>query len=554
MNLPRLLFRYPGGKFYALKLLRPFWQNTPHDEYREVMVGGGAVFFDKPKVRHNWLNDKHEDLMTTYRAVADPELREQLVELFEKEVATKERHAEMKEFVPRNDFEIALKFYYLNRTSFSGKTRSPSWGWRPVRSLPPNRWNERIRPCGVKLEDTRMTCLDFEDVVTAPSFGASTLLFVDPPYFHAKQENHYSESFSENDHYRLATVLEKTSHKFFLTYDDCKEVRELYSFARNFPLEFVYRIDNSRDRGGRRKYGQELVITNYDPQIAVDKPFTHTENEAAHSEIATRMMDRSIKSPFRFPGSKAQAIKYIRPHWECNPHTEYREPFLGGGAVFFSKPRVPSIWLNDIDEGLVTTYKTIQDAESCSLLIERVSQEEATKERHTEMKHWKPKTALDIAHRYFYLNRTSYSGIMKKPAWGYHPKKSVPPERWEPRILQAHEKLQGVKITSQDFKSVIEAPTRNDSVFMFIDPPYYEADQKRAYEHSFTQTDHARLAAILKETDLPFCLTYDNCEPVRDLYDWATITSVSWRYHTANSRKASRKMGQELIISNYKLE
>jgi DNA adenine methylase len=266
------------------------------------------------------------------------------------------------------------------------------------------------------------------------------------------------------------------------------------------------------------------------------------------------MMDRSTKSPFRFPGSKAQAIKYIRPHWEGNPHTEYREPFLGGGAVFFSKPRVPSIWLNDIDEGLVTTYKTIQDAESCSLLIERVSQEEATKERHTEMKHWKPKTALDIAHRYFYLNRTSYSGIMKKPAWGYHPKKSVPPERWEPRILQAHEKLQGVKITSQDFKSVIEAPVQNDSVFMFIDPPYYEADQKRAYEHSFTQTDHARLAAILKETDLPFCLTYDNCEPVRDLYDWATITSVSWRYHTANSRKASRKMGQELIISNYKLE
>ncbi|MCK4280166.1 MAG: DNA adenine methylase, partial [Candidatus Thorarchaeota archaeon] len=128
------------------------------------------------------------------------------------------------------------------------------------------------------------------------------------------------------------------------------------------------------------------------------------------------------------------------------------------------------------------------------------------------------------------------------------------PERWEPRILQAHEKLQGVKITSQDFKSVIEAPSERDSVFMFIDPPYYEADQKRAYEHSFTQTDHVRLAAILKKTDLPFCLTYDNCEPVRNLYDWATITPVSWRYHTANSRKASRKMGQELVISNYKLE
>jgi len=554
VNLPRLLFRYPGGKFYALKLLRPFWQNTPHDEYREILVGGGAVFFDKPKVKHNWLNDKHEDLITTYRAVADPKLREQLVDLFEKEVATKERHAEMKEFVPKDDFEIALKFYYLNRTSFSGKTRSPSWGWRPVRSLPPNRWKERIRPCGEKLEGTELTCLDFEDVITAPSHGEKTLLFVDPPYFHARQENHYSESFSEKDHYRLATVLEKTSHKFFLTYDDCKEIRELYSFARTYPLEFVYRIDNSRDRDGRRKYGQELIITNYDPQIAMEEITLLTKNSATHSETTTRQMDRSIKSPFRFPGSKAQAIKYIRPHWEGNPHAEYREPFLGGGAVFFSKLRVPSIWLNDIDEELVATYRTIQDAELCSLLIERVSQEEATKERHTEMKQWKPKTPLDIAHRYFYLNRTSYSGIMKKPAWGYHAKKSVPPDRWAPRILQAHEKLQGVKITSQDFKSVIEAPPESDSVFMYIDPPYYEADQKRAYEHSFIQTDHERLAVLLKETDLSFCLTYDNCEPVRALYDWATITPVSWRYHTANSRKASRKMGHELIISNYKLE
>ena len=551
MNLPRLLFRYPGGKFYALKMLRPFWQNIYHDEYREVMVGGGAVFLDKPKVQHNWLNDKHDALMLTYRVVANPEIREKLVKVFENEVATKDRHAEMKEFVPKNEFEKARKFIYLNRTSFSGKMKSPAWGWRPVRSLPPNRWKERIRPCGKKLEGVKLTCLDFEEVIKAPPQGKSTLLFIDPPYFKAKQESHYSVSFVRDDHYRLAKALKQTKHKFFLTYDDCAEIRNLYSFARINPMEFVYRIDNSRDRGGKRKYGQELVITNYDHKITLEKWLPVPEKKVSKKRIAKTTADRIIKSPFRFPGSKAQAIKYIRPHWEFNPHVEYREPFLGGGAVFFSKPKVPSIWLNDIDEELVTTYKTMQDAESCSLLIERVSQEEATKERHTEMKHWKPKTALDIAYRYFYLNRTSYSGIMKKPAWGYHPKKSVPPERWAPRILQAHEKLQGVRITSQDFKSVIEAPAQSDSVFMFIDPPYYEADQKRAYEHSFIEKDHRRLARALKKIKYPFCLTYDNCESVKELYSWAEVSPVSWRYHTANSRKATRKMGRELIISNY---
>jgi len=35
-----------------------------------------------------------------------------------------------------------------------------------------------------------------------------------------------------------------------------------------------------------------------------------------------------VKSPFRFPGSKAQAIKFIRPFWEAVDHDEYREESL----------------------------------------------------------------------------------------------------------------------------------------------------------------------------------------------------------------------------------
>ena len=43
-----LPFRYPGGKFYALNILRPFWENIEHDEYREPFAGG-AWSFNKPK-------------------------------------------------------------------------------------------------------------------------------------------------------------------------------------------------------------------------------------------------------------------------------------------------------------------------------------------------------------------------------------------------------------------------------------------------------------------------------------------------------------------------
>jgi len=265
----------------------------------------------------------------------------------------------------------------------------------------------------------------------------------------------------------------------------------------------------------------------------------------------TLKFSEPIKSPFRFPGSKAQAIKFIKPFWEAVSHDEYREPFFGGGAVFFAKPKVKFNWLNDISSDLITTCKIVADPKRRKELISKVIMEIANKKRHEEIKNWQPQDTLEIAHRFFYLNRTSYSGIMKKPAWGYHDKKSVPPQRWGKRIEESGLKLEGTKLTSEDFSKVIEAPRSGNSVFMFIDPPYFKADQKRAYEFSFKIEDHLRLAQILKKTPHKFCLTYDDCKEIRELYSWARIHPVSWRYHTANSNKAKRKMGSELIITNF---
>jgi len=269
------------------------------------------------------------------------------------------------------------------------------------------------------------------------------------------------------------------------------------------------------------------------------------------NESTTLQDDLSIKSPFRFPGSKAQAIKFLKPFWEKIAHDEFREPLVGGGAMFFAKPKVKYVWLNDIDSDLITTYKIIQDPQLRKKLIPKLIVEKANKKRHTEIKEFVSKNEIETAFRYFYLNRTSYSGIMKKPAWGYHEKRSVHPDKWGLRIEESGQKLNGVKITNLDYEEVINAQPQEKSVFLFVDPPYYETDQKRAYEYYFIEEEHFRLCEILKKTNHKFCLTYDDCFPVRDLYDWAEIHEVSWRYHTANSNKAERKMGNELIITNF---
>jgi DNA adenine methylase len=258
-----VLFRYPGGKFYAIKLLSKFWEGVSHQEYREPFVGGGSVFFSKNKAKTNWLNDIDSELVQTYKSIKSRKGRNILMNKFDEEVANKERWREVFEFSPQSNLEVAWKYFYLNRTSFSGKLVSPAWGYRPKRSLPPERWKERILPCGEKLEGVKLSSVDFEKVISAKSEN-EVLMFVDPPYFKPPKTKHYRNGFNLEDHVRLAKSLRNTEHKFFLTYDDCDEIRDLYSWAKIHEVKFFYRVDNSNIENGRRKMGFELIITNYE--------------------------------------------------------------------------------------------------------------------------------------------------------------------------------------------------------------------------------------------------------------------------------------------------
>ena len=558
-----LPFRFPGGKYYALRKLRPFWETIDHDEYREPFLGGGAVFWAKSKVHYNWLNDLDNDLIFVLEFISKKENRDTLTELFHnEEEPSRDRHSLVKNMTPTNDLECVYRYYYLNRTSFSGKMKNPTWGYRPKRSLPPRRWKERIIPCGEKLEGVKLTSLDFQQVITAPAMGKNVLMYLDPPYYHSKQENHYSFAFTEYDHVRLCTLLKTTPYYFFLTYDDCPEVRKLYEWAYVYQLSFFYRIDNSRDSENTRKTGNELIITNYllntkktPKQLTFS--FMKTPNNRNGSE--TRLpkskvkwpIIENIRSPIRFPGSKYQALKFIAPFWDCIGHDEYREPFLGGGAVFFAKPLAAINWINDIDKELIFTFKCMADREKRGALKKMIAKVQPSKDFFDKLKYSDPKDELDIVFRYFVINRTAYSGIMHKPNWGYHTTKSVHPYKWPERIEKAGQKLEHAKITNLDYKEVISASPEGKSVFLFVDPPYFKTDQKRAYHHSFGLQDHLELASLLKTTKFKFCLTYDDCTEIRQIYSWANIHEFSWRYHTANANTSTRKMGKELIVTNY---
>jgi len=256
-------FRYPGGKYYGLKYILPFILSEEFLEYREPFVGGGCVFFALPKAKRSIINDKHRQLIDVYEALSETSMRSELIKMVSSETVTQERFDEVVAMVPQNLLDSAFQAFYLNRTAYSGILKNPNIGYNSIKSSPPKNWHKRMEPCGEKLHDVEIMSTAFENVINMEPTSGTVLMYLDPPYFEADQTRAYVESFTQEDHERLARVLKKTKHKFCLSYDNCEWVREAYSEFYMFPLEWNYNTDNISN--SERKLGSELLITNYKP-------------------------------------------------------------------------------------------------------------------------------------------------------------------------------------------------------------------------------------------------------------------------------------------------
>jgi len=268
------------------------------------------------------------------------------------------------------------------------------------------------------------------------------------------------------------------------------------------------------------------------------------------------------KSIFRYPGGKSRNA----PRREImgrfpSEFAEYREPFIGGGGIYFALDPSVKRWINDRNEGLVAVYEALRDRpqefiQTCRQIpvlsqLEKSSDagRESGKERlEKTFKDMMQFPDADPAVRWFFRNRTGFSGRVSGD------KVSVSsPERWNvvngDRLEEAANVLTNTQITCGDFLPLLEAP--GDDVFVYLDPPYRcdtdRPPKSRLYAHSFELEDHERLADALDHCPHKFLLSYDDVPWVRNRYRDYTIFEAAWTYSVANSRP----IGKELIITNY---
>lgn len=263
-----------------------------------------------------------------------------------------------------------------------------------------------------------------------------------------------------------------------------------------------------------------------------------------------------IKSPLRYPGGKSRAIKTIAPL--IPKFREFREPFVGGGSVFFhAKQQHPEreFWINDLYEKLFHFWN--QSQSNLEQVVAQVNQWKANysngKVLHRflldEFEHF---TQVEIAAAFFVLNRITFSGTSE--SGGFSNQAFL--KRFTPSSIERLKKIDSVlakaKITNLDFQEVIEAP--GEEVFIFLDPPYHSASKSALYGKNGNMHkgfDHERLAEVMKNCSHKWLITYDNSPYIRDLFSFANIFTWELTYGMRNVTEGSEQKEKEIFISNY---
>lgn len=267
MPLIKSPLRYPGGKSRALKQILPLIPKFK--EFREPMVGGGSVFLALKQIypeKKFWINDLNKELYFFWKVLkTDPqELIKELSNLRKNDDGKKLYLKFNGEVKSLNDFQRAVRFFLLNRITFSGLTESGGYSEESFDKRFTKSSIERLQKVSKILNKTKITNLDYEAVIKKP--GNNVFLFLDPPYLLNIKSKLYGKNghLHENfDHKRFAEDLKKCKHKWLITYDDSPEIRKLFSFANvyKWKLQWQYGMNNSNGKSPSK--GDELFITNY---------------------------------------------------------------------------------------------------------------------------------------------------------------------------------------------------------------------------------------------------------------------------------------------------
>ncbi len=274
-----------GGKYYsASRILAAF--PPSFNTYVEVFGGAAHVLCRKPPSNHlEVYNDINGDLVNFWMHCRDypQELQARIDSLpYSRQLFTT-WHQSLFTDSPLSDMERAVRWFYVLRSSFGGQLNKSKNGWAyTVRRSGPGRSHAKSFHTAVSLfqsvserfRDIQIEHQDFEKLIRTYA-SPTTLFYCDPPYVEKESYYEYKDAplFTEDDHRRLAALLNATPAFVALSYYPHPLIDELYSSEkwRRCTWQTSKCIVKTADTA--RPKATELLLMNYPAHTSV----SHTD-------------------------------------------------------------------------------------------------------------------------------------------------------------------------------------------------------------------------------------------------------------------------------------
>lgn len=199
-----------------------------------------------------------------------------------------------------------------------------------------------------------------------------------------------------------------------------------------------------------------------------------------------------MRTPLTYYGGKQRLSAQILPLMPR--HRVYLEPFCGGAAMLFAKPRSERETLNDLDGTIVRFWRALRDRPD--ELAAAVAATPYSREEWRESRDLAADDDVEAARRLLVNVDQSFSRSRQSwsPPCVGQGRGRWQPGTWEnlpPKLLAAAQRLQGVALERGDAVEMLARFDEPDAL-LYVDPPY-AGEHRLAAGHGYDVDDEGDL-------------------------------------------------------------
>ncbi len=252
---------YYGGKQNLAKRIVDLMPE--HSIYTEAFAGGGAVFFLKPKVTNEIINDTDAFVTVFYKVLQEDfeALKSKIKVTAYSRVVYNVALSMYKQPTFFTDLQRAWAFFVLTNMGFSGRIGSFGCYTKGTKAMGWERKKELFTPeLKERLIGTQIECTDALKIITLRD-SPETLHYIDPPYFNSCM-GHY-DNYTREDFIALLKVLSNIKGKFILSSYPSDEL-SLYTKEFGWHTKTIDQlVTANQTKSKKNRTKTEVITTNF---------------------------------------------------------------------------------------------------------------------------------------------------------------------------------------------------------------------------------------------------------------------------------------------------